>query len=140
LELAFPSQFFITLVYWTVLHTYILEYLEAMETFDYIAYYIYIFVHIQPFISVVIQIYVSKVKFISSHRFYMIPLGVAYLFVNYCGTKYYGEPLYPFLSWVDYKSPLIGSMLVVIGYYSFDFFCRIVNRLEFITDKKSSND
>ena len=44
-----------------MLHTYVLEHLEEMETYDYIAYYIYVVVHIQPFLSVLIQIYVSKV-------------------------------------------------------------------------------
>ena len=118
-------------MYWAVLHSLVVEELEKMETFDYIAYYIFIVVHIQPFISILIQIYVSKVKFISSHRFYMIPLGIVYLSVNLFGTKYYGEPFYPFLTWEDYKSPLIGATLIAIGYYSFDSFCRRVNRLEF---------
>ncbi len=62
----------------------------------------------------------------------MVPLGIVYLSVNLFGTKYYGEPFYPFLSWEDYKSPLIGATLIGIGYYSFDSFCRRVNKLEFV--------
>ena len=53
--------------------------------------------------------------------------------VNLFGTKYYGEPFYPFLTWEDYKSPLIGATLIAIAYYSFDFFCNKVNRLNFDT-------
>ena len=70
----------------------------------------------------------------------MIPMGIAYLFVNFCGTKYYGQALYPFLTWEDYKSPMIGFTLVAIGYYTFDFFCHIVNRLQFVRDTKGIKD
>ena len=41
-------------MYWAVLHSLVVEELEKMETFDYIAYYIFIVVHIQPFISILI--------------------------------------------------------------------------------------
>ena len=64
----------------------------------------------------------------------MIPLGITYLSVNFIGTKYYREAFYPFLTWEDYKSPLIGFILVLVGYKSFDSFCRRVNSLNFEND------
>ena len=68
----------------------------------------------------------------------MFPLGISYLSVNFFGTKYYGEAFYPFLTWEDYKSPLIGFSLFMIGHYSFDFFCRKVNSLEFVNDTRKA--
>ena len=131
MELALPCQLLITVIYWTLLHTHMEEELKKKGIEDSVIYFIFVFVHIQPFLTILIQIYISKIRFIGSHRFYMIILGIIYLPVNFIGTKYYGEPIYPFMTWEDYKSPLIGLILVLIGYTSFDSFCRRVNRFEF---------
>ncbi len=127
MELALPSQILITFVYWAVLHRFVVEELEKQGNDDIIIYLIFVFVHIQPFITILVQIYVTKIKFINSHGIYFIPLGIVYLSVNFFGTKYYGEPFYPFLTWEDYKSPVLGISLFMICYKTFGFFCDKVN-------------
>ena len=129
MELGLPSQVFITFIYWTALHHHVVETMKAENNNDPIVYFIFVFVHIFPFVAICVHIYISKIKFIKSHKSYMLVTGIAYLAVNLFGTKVRGEPIYPFLDWKDYKSPLIGGVLVATGYYTFDFFCNKVNSI-----------
>ena len=71
----------------------------------------------------------SDVTFIKSHSKYMLPLGFVYLIVNFIGTKIIGMPVYPFLSWTDIKSPIIGIALVVVGRYNYDVVFWAISKL-----------
>ncbi len=127
MELALPSQVMITAVYWIALHREVVKQMKIEKNDDPIVYFIFVAIHIWPFFSICVHVYISHIKFIKSHSYFMIVLAISYLTVNFLGTKIRNEAIYPFLDWKDYKSPLIGGILTSIGYYSFESFCNLVN-------------
>ena len=58
-----------------------------------------IFVHSLPFFAVLINLVITRGRFISSHCVYTMILGSVYSIVNYFGAQYRGYNLYPFLKW-----------------------------------------
>ena len=62
----------------------------------------------------------NKTKLIKSHYKLVVVIASIYIFVNYLSTKRRGRPLYWFLTWDDWKSPVIA--LVLIGSASFIFY------------------
>ena len=66
----------------------------------------------------------------------MLPGGIIYLVVNYLGTVVRGEPVYPFLNWKDFKSPIIGLVLVLSGKFAYDGVCFLINKFSSRKSKK----
>ncbi|CDW82342.1 UNKNOWN [Stylonychia lemnae] len=116
-QLAFVMQLIVVSIYWPLLHKLAME--KIMETTDEVmrTYLIYhmLFIHSIPFAAVTINVICSKVIFIPGHCTYLIMVALLYSFVNYCGVKYRGHFLYPFLKWEDYKSFVVVFGLTICG-------------------------
>ena len=76
-------------------------------------------VHIFPAISVVIMFLTTDLQMTPSHFKGFIPIGLIYSIINYWATIRNGEPVYSFLTWEDYKTPLIlvGMMIGFSAFY-----------------------
>ena len=61
--------------------------------------------------GILVNYYYTDVRLCPSHWKSICVLAVAYSLVNWYATWKQGEPLYWFLDWKDYKSPLISACL-----------------------------
>ncbi len=95
----------------------------------------FVYVHVWPGLAILLNVVFTDLRLIPSHSRYMIPVGFVYLVVNFIGTLVREEPVYPFLTWKDYKSPLIGVALVISGKVNYDITCWIINK---VTAKRSN--
>jgi hypothetical protein len=126
-EMSFASQILIVGVYWALLHEFVMKEIAHLE--DPWMEFLFIYAHVWPGAAIFSNVLMSDVSFIKSHNKYMIPVGIIYLIVNLLGTLIRGQPVYPFLSWKDYKSPIIGIALVFIGKFSYDISCWLISKL-----------
>jgi hypothetical protein len=110
-----------------LLHTFVMKSIAHLQ--DPWLEFLFIYAHVWPGVTIFFNVIFSDVVFIKSHSKYMIPVGLAYLLVNFLGTVIRGEPVYPFLTWKDYKSPLIGVGLVAVGKFSYDISCWMISKL-----------
>ena len=61
-----------------------------------------------------VQQSVSRLYLCSDHYKLLLPIGILYDVVNYHAVKASGIPLYWFMTWEDYKTPLICLLLKLI--------------------------
>ena len=66
------------------------------------------FVHLFPTIAMGLLWFTTDIRLDSSHGLKLSPIALIYCFINFVATKVRGKPLYWFLDWEDYKSPLIS--------------------------------
>ena len=98
--------------YWSILHKEFLLKVDPVKD-TYLYYHSYC-VHSLPFVSVTINVMISRVSFIPSHCVYVMLLGVMYSLVNYFGTLYRKTPIYSFIKWDDHISVILSVGLVII--------------------------
>ena len=133
-EMCLPSQILIVCVYWTLLHDFVMQ--SILHLNDPWIEFLFVYVHVWPGLAILFNVVFTDLRLIPSHSRYMIPVGLAYLVVNLVGTIVREEPVYPFLTWKDYKSPLIAGGLVISGKVNYDIVCWIVNK---VTKKRLNN-
>ena len=80
-------------------------------------------IHSLPFVTVLVNVIISKANFIPSHCIYAMIEGIAYSVVNYLGTMYRQHILYPFMKWEDYTTVVICFFLVIFGGILFNITC-----------------
>ena len=125
-EMCLSSQIFIVCVYWTILHDLVMQSIAHLN--DPWTEFLFIYVHVWPGITILLNVVFTDLHLIPSHWRYMIPVGLLYLVVNLIGTIYRNQPVYPFLTWKDYKSPFIAGGLLILGKVNYDFVCWIFNK------------
>ena len=118
LEVTFVTQIVITSIYWPILHHIAMERIKTEPDGSFL-YYHMIFIHSVPFIAVLVNVTLSKVRFIPGHSLYIVLYGIFYSCVNYAGTLYRGHPLYPFLNWQDYRSLIVCGILNLVIFLLF---------------------
>ena len=91
------------LVYWPVLHQ---AALKKFEGDDFKILHMYL-VHSFPFIALLLILATTDVQLQVGHWKGFIPIAFVYAVINCYATLTSGKPLYHFLDWKDYKSPLI---------------------------------
>ena len=74
--------------------------------------------------------------FIKSHGVFVVIAGLLYSFANYLGVLYRGHPLYPFLTWADYKSLIVVVVMVGTAHLLFLLFAFVFNKLRSEEDIK----
>ena len=76
-------------------------------------------VHAFPSISLLLILATTDLQLSIGHWKGFLPIAVIYAAVNCYATLSSGKPLYHFLDWQDYKSPLIcaGLTLLFVGLY-----------------------
>ena len=118
-EVATCFNIIVVMVYWPFLHK------EAMEHFSkqpvhpqWKCFHMYL-IHSFPAIANVMILYTTNIRFAAQHWWAFIPVTLAYSATNYAGTIYIGKPLYPFLDWKDFKTPLIivGMAVFFAGFF-----------------------
>lgn len=72
------------------------------------------YAHICPGVSALLCFMITDVTIRASHVKIIVPIGVAYGFINYFETKKRGKPLYWFLTWEDETSFIIYGGLIVV--------------------------
>lgn len=112
LEITFGTQVLIVVVYWLVLHKQFLASPLADDPFVFIHMHI---IHSLPFITVLLNIIISKTNFIPSHCVYFVLEGFLYSIVNYLGVRYRGHVLYPFMKWDDFSTVIVCFFLLMFG-------------------------
>ena len=95
-----------------------------------------VYAHVWPGLAILLNVVFTDLRLIPTHSRYMIPVGLLYLVVNLIGTIIREEPVYPFLTWKDYKSPLIAGVSVISGKFNYDIVCWIINK---VTKKRLNN-
>ncbi len=58
-----------------------------------------ILIHFWPFFSVALNFLYSEVTMKKNQGYFLIPITLAYITMNYFGTLAIGKPIYPFLDW-----------------------------------------
>ena len=71
-------------------------------------------VHSFPIVAFVLNWLLTDVVLYEKHIIGLNVFGITYAAVNAYHTITSGIPLYPFLTWKDYKSPLICLILIII--------------------------
>lgn len=108
------------LFYWPKLHSLAIEKARTDFPDDFtFLYYHLICIHSLPAASVVLNVIISQARFVPSHGILICPLALSYCVANYLGVVYRGHPLYPFLTWTDYKSGLVVLGMMVISFLLF---------------------
>jgi hypothetical protein len=83
-----------------------------------------ILLHTVPLISSIGNFLVTDIIFLRSHVKIILYFQVIYNIVNFIEVKSSGKPLYAFLTWESYDSPLICLAIMVISYFLFIGFCK----------------
>ena len=98
-----------TLVYWVALHSTVKEEL-AGNTIGLIHMYL---VHSLPTVCLLL-VYFSTERLLirSSHWRVVLPVTLLYSLVNYRETRARGKPLYWFLTWQDWQTPAILTVII----------------------------
>ncbi|TNV77689.1 hypothetical protein FGO68_gene4394 [Halteria grandinella] len=104
-EFAMTFQIIITVVYWTLLHSWIvgLAYKDPSNP-DLELYWLMVFIHSWPLVAAFGIFYFTKGYLFEHHSSYLLKFGPIYLLINLFGTWQRGENLYPFFPW--FEAPL----------------------------------
>lgn len=70
--------------------------------------------HSVPFLVLLMDFFINAVPFTGRHFFFILPIGLSYLVVNYLVVKSTGEPVYPFLDWKS-QTGLIAPFAIVFA-------------------------
>jgi len=108
---AFLCQILIVAIYWGYLHPLVREGLDPSERF--LHFHLRV-VHSLPFLSLLVNLILSRMVFIRKHAVYICFLGLGYSVANYLGTLYRKKPLYPFLKWEGFES-IVFCVIFVLG-------------------------
>ena len=115
IEITTMANVVVVLIYWLVIHQ------KAMEAFagDQVKIVHMHLCHTFPAISNLIILYTTDVQLVPSHWKTLVLISFIYCAINYYVTLARGKPLYHFLDWKDYKSPLIcvGMSVFFSGLY-----------------------
>ena len=109
-EVSCVTNLLTVIVYFSVIHP------DAMERFkdnQMRILHMYL-VHTFPAFGLGVIFATTDIQMTPSHCKSFVPLGLIYAITNYIGTLQRGKPLYFFLTWEDYKSPLICVALTFI--------------------------
>lgn len=107
-EISLFLNFVVMLVYWSMIHG---QTIDQFTGFGRIHMYT---VHIVPCIAFLMNWAVTDAVVYNNHRIGLTFVGIAYSFVNYYETQKRGKPLYWFLTWEDFWSPVICVMILVM--------------------------
>ena len=105
-ELATSFNVVVVMIYWSVLHNLAIETMSKEENPDVKCLHMYL-VHTFPIIANLLVLSTMDVKFATYHWKAFIPIALVYGTINCFTTLKSGKPLYYFLDWKDYKTPLI---------------------------------
>ncbi len=84
-----------------------------------------------PFLGVLGNVALSKMRFREEHWPAMAIYAVFYMVVNFILVKFHvGKWIYPFLPWDDVASYIIGPVLIIAGLWTYKKMCRLVNKLK----------
>ena len=95
------------IVYWSVLHNEIIDRFEGYRKLH-----MYL-VHIFPTIAYVLNARMTEFELDAGHWKLFVPLGILYAIVNYFETQRLGRPLYWFMTWQDWTTPVIAIGLQI---------------------------
>jgi hypothetical protein len=114
-QIAFEASMFMNLivlvVYWSLIHA------EEITKFSGWAKFHMYTVHIVPTVAFLINWACTDVVLHAGHGFGLNSIGLLYAIVNCIQTKRTGTPLYSFLTWEDYTSPLFCLGLMIAFKY-----------------------
>lgn len=117
-------NFTVIIVYWGVLHDQLIHDFSGIQ-------YIHMYtVHTLPSLAFIINWYCTDIVLYDGHRTILTLLGVLYSCVNAYATISTGVPLYHFLTWQDYMSPLICVISLIILNLVFSAFVRMSRLLK----------
>ena len=109
-------QIVIMVIYWPFVHKSVIERLTSLGTInDTWFMFTTIHLHTAPFIAVLINTIITKFSYNYTHYKYCIYIGLFYSVFNFAGTMHLGRPLYPFLTWTDFWTPIILIFLIAFG-------------------------
>ena len=121
-------ELLITVVYWPALHKPTLKWLATLGN-DTLMYHYMVHVHWFPLAGIAAIVLTSNFSFDKSHGWTFGKYGIFYLPINAFGTWQRGKPLYPFMPWTDYKTVVIGLVLLGVGVGSYMLSAILVNSL-----------
>ena len=123
-------ELLITAVYWPALHKPTLNFIATLDNYT-LMYHYMVHIHWFPLAGIAAIVLTSNFTFDYSHGGTFGIYGVCcYLPINAFGTWQRGQPLYPFMPWTDYKTPLIGLVLLGVGVGSYILSALLVNSLQ----------
>ena len=128
LEFGLAMQIMVMIVYWPLIHDYVMEDIKGLN--DDVVYWIMILIHSWPFLTVFLNVAMTKTIFIYEHYRYLLYVGVIYTIINFVATKVKGKPLYDFLHWNDMSSLIYAIFLNVIAISFYLGMCFLVNSVK----------
>ena len=125
MEFTLNMQVIITVVYWSVLHEWLMNIIADKP----ILIFINIWIHILPFVVMAINVGLSKIRFKYERWTVTGVTSCVFMVFNFAGVKILGEPLYPFLTWNDFQSIINAVALFAFVIASYFFTTFLVNKL-----------
>ena len=80
--------------------------------------------------------FTSNTVLIRRHYKFLVYFAMAYFTTNFLATKHAGKPLYGFLTWEDYRTPLITVAMTATLSFLFIFIAMIDERITGRTAEK----
>ncbi|TNV76269.1 hypothetical protein FGO68_gene7507 [Halteria grandinella] len=128
MEITCLAQVLIVGVYWAVLHRYVEQRFAQLQVIDGYAQFVYyrmIIVHSVPGFVILTHLVTTRAVLIPGHSLYLMLFGMGYLAINYMGTVYRGNPVYPFLTWTDSRSAYVCLGLGLGAFVLYHFIAMI---------------
>lgn len=107
-EVSFSLNLVTVIVYWGLVHADLIVDYDGAKRLD-----LYL-KHIFPAISLCVsQLSVESLYFRADHFKLFLPFYIIYAIINYFATLDRGQPLYPFMTWESYHTPLFFVAVMV---------------------------
>lgn len=87
-------------------------------------------VHLFPALAFLFNWHLTDVVLFDGHNKGLLVLGLIYMCVNAEMTIATGKPLYWFLTWEDYKSPLICLSFIAATYFVFGALVKVSQKMK----------
>mmetsp|Transcript_3977 Transcript_3977/g.5041 ORF Transcript_3977/g.5041 Transcript_3977/m.5041 type:complete len:206 (-) Transcript_3977:75-692(-) len=130
LEFTFLFNLVTVLVYWTIIHS------TVIDTFSGMVWVHMYIVHIFPAVAYCLNARVTHFELCPDHWRLFVPFGVLYAIINYMETQRRGKPLYWFITWEDWTSPAVCLAMQII----FSLMWVVFSKLQAHRNMVPSND
>ena len=125
-------NFCVVSLYWTFIHT---EMVKKYEHKPVIVMQLYL-AHIQPGVVCLINSYMTNCVMSTSLIKPGIVACISYNCLNFVQTKFIGKPVYTFMPWTSYETPMLMSGLMVVFAMVFIVFCKTDEYFKLPINKK----
>ncbi len=110
-EISWTADVVITIVFWSIL---VVVDIEQARAYDFEVLAFTCETHLIPMILLAIEYYNNSVRFTKTHAVFAFTPAFLYTIVSIISSLVYDMPVYPILTWKDYKSIIFGPLIMAL--------------------------